>query len=137
MRLVLFMNGLILLCSGCTSPSIQDEFAIYETVLCKQLQHEKSDAPFYLFVDGKDPVPDLLSRLQKTGPACNPVRKLREIVHCVLASKNSNGLILIPQNYSSVPATGSMAPLCAVESFTRMVPGSSKRPRSKRSHKNR
>jgi hypothetical protein len=77
MRHLIVAAGLCLMFSGCGAGTgaPRDAGAVYEAVLKVELKDAKQAAGSYVFVDGKDPSPELLQRFQKQWPELRPGSK--------------------------------------------------------------
>jgi hypothetical protein len=82
-RIILF-SAFCCFLAGCTAAdgdngkASKDAHPVYEAVLKVELKEAKNGEGYYLFVDGKDPEPDLLTRLQKHWPQLQPGSKVPE-----------------------------------------------------------
>ena len=84
MRAFICLAGLCFLMAGCNGNGAdiappdepkQDSTPIYEVVFRHELKGTKTGAGHYLSVDGKDPSPELMKRLQKDLPELQPLSK--------------------------------------------------------------
>jgi hypothetical protein len=78
MRPFLLLAALCVLGAGCNGngkDDLKDADPVYEAVLKEELKNAKKGEGFYVFVDGKDPAPELLKRLQKQWPELQPGSK--------------------------------------------------------------
>jgi hypothetical protein len=79
MRPFLLLTALGVLSAGCNgnggAGAPGDPDPVYEAVLKEELKGANKGEGFYVFVDGKDPAPELLKRLQKQWPELQPGSK--------------------------------------------------------------
>jgi hypothetical protein len=68
MSRVLSLGGVVVLLAGCSRGADQNPAAIYEAVLKHELSGQNMDGEIFLFIDGKDPAPELLERLRQQFP---------------------------------------------------------------------
>jgi hypothetical protein len=68
--------GLAVLLTGCTEGGEQDPAPLYEAVLKHEFPGKGKDEVVFLFIDGKDPAPDLLKRLRQQWPNLQPGSKV-------------------------------------------------------------
>jgi hypothetical protein len=65
---ILPLCGLVVLLAGCTNGAAQDPAPIYQAVLEHELPGQNKDKEVFLFIDGKDPAPGLLTALRQQLP---------------------------------------------------------------------
>jgi hypothetical protein len=81
MRHLIVLATFCILCAGCNGDGnndpkvVRDPVPVYEAVLKEELKATKKGEGFYVFVDGKDPAPDLLNKFQKQWPDLQPGSK--------------------------------------------------------------
>src|SRR5712692_1709994 len=74
MKRLIVLVGLGLVGAGCNGAPVRgpdepkEPAAVYEVVLRHELKGANNGAGCYLFIDGKDPAPELLDRLLKQWP---------------------------------------------------------------------
>lgn len=69
MRRLIIIASLCVISAGCEAPSPKDEAAVYEAVLHREVGEQAGVANVFLFVDGKDPTPEMLDQFVKKFPA--------------------------------------------------------------------
>jgi hypothetical protein len=68
-------TGLIAICfasAGCTGAPVQETTPVYEAVLRHELKEAAHVKDIYVTIDGKDPSPETLKRLQEQCPGAQP-----------------------------------------------------------------
>jgi hypothetical protein len=75
MRRLPLIAGLCLITAGCGAGSPEDEVAVYEAVLRKEVGEQRHVADVFLHIDGQDPSKEMLDRFVKKFPAIQPGSK--------------------------------------------------------------
>jgi hypothetical protein len=68
MRRWIGVIGCLLVGAGCQGNSSRDAMPVYQAVLRQEFQALKKDETVYLFIEGRDPAPELLARLREQWP---------------------------------------------------------------------
>ena len=68
MSRVLPLYGVLVLLTGCTNGADQDPAPSYEAVLKHEFPDKNKGGEIFLFIDGKDPAPELLKKLRQQFP---------------------------------------------------------------------
>lgn len=63
-----FWVGLCLALTGCAHDADSDAVPVFDVVLKHEFPAAKKDMSLFVFIDGKDPSPDLLKRIRETWP---------------------------------------------------------------------
>jgi hypothetical protein len=75
MRRFIALSMIGLVYTGCADAPVQDVTPVYEAVLLHELKDAAHVKDIYVAIEGKDPSPETIKRLQEQCPAVQPSSK--------------------------------------------------------------